>query len=293
LNTKLALGTVQFGLQYGVANTSGKVPAAEVGRILGVARQHGVDTLDTAIAYGDSEACLGAAGVADLQVVSKLPPLPSDGVDVQAWVAGHVRTSLERLGTGQLAALLLHRSQDIIGPHAQAYQRALADTKQRGLCRAVGVSIYAPDELAAIWAHASAWRPDLVQAPFNVLDRRLQTSGWMQTLKQAGVRMHTRSAFLQGLLLMPAARRPQGFARWSGLLDRWQAWCAHHGLSPLQAALQFACAQADIERVVVGVDTAAQLTEILAGFSPSYQLPPADLVSEELALIDPSRWSRP
>lgn len=263
---------------------------AEVRNILAYGRNFGLDTLDTAIAYGDSESCLGVAGVEDWQVVTKLPQLPADVIDVSAWVESAVRGSLERLRLSHLSAVLLHRSADVIGPHAQVYQHALSRIKQTGLCQAVGVSIYAPDELAALWRHPTGWRPDLVQAPFNVLDRRLQSSGWMQTLQKAGVRLHTRSAFLQGLLLMPAHRRPAWFAPWAPMLDAWHAWCAEQGISPLQAAIQFVCGQNEVERVVLGVDSAPQLEEILGCLQSPAPLVPAEYGSEDVNLIDPSRW---
>lgn len=287
---KLAIGTVQFGLQYGVANTQGKVPMAEVRNILSVGRQLGVHTLDTAIAYGDSESCLGEVGVTAWQVVTKLPPLPADLADIPGWVDFQIRNSLQRLRLPSVSAVLLHRSTDIIGPHALAYQSALHKLKQEGLCQAVGVSIYAPDDLDAIWAHPTGWRPDLVQAPFNVLDRRIITSGWMQRLHQAGVRLHTRSAFLQGLLLMPAQNRPAWFASWAGMLDAWQTWCAEQQISPLQAALQFACGYSDVERVVLGFDTALQLREVAACAQLPAVAVPAEFSSSDVNLIDPSRW---
>lgn len=290
MSHKVAIGTVQFGLQYGIANARGKVPTSEVREILACGRRYGLDTLDTAIAYGDSESSLGAAGVDDWQVVTKLPALPANTTDVAGWVESEVHGSLNRLRLPRLSTVLLHRSADVIGPQAVDYQRALDHIKQTGLCQAVGVSIYAPNELDAIWQHPTGWKPDLVQAPFNVLDRRLQSSGWMQKLQQSGVRLHTRSAFLQGLLLMPAERRPAWFAPWKPLLDDWQAWCAEQQVSPLQAAIQFACGQHEVECVVFGVDTTFQLQEILNCMLAPTPLVPTELCSDDINLVDPSRW---
>ncbi|MGP1664729.1 MAG: aldo/keto reductase, partial [Rhodanobacter sp.] len=70
---KLALGTVQFGLPYGIANPGGQIGRDDAGQILALARESGIDTLDTAIAYGDSEACLGAVGTKGFRVITKLP----------------------------------------------------------------------------------------------------------------------------------------------------------------------------------------------------------------------------
>jgi aryl-alcohol dehydrogenase-like predicted oxidoreductase len=285
--TGLALGTVQFGLRYGVANQSGQVPVAEAEAILARARQAGMDTLDTAVGYGDSESRLGDLGVSSWRVITKLPPLPDEVADVTAWIEAQVAGSLQRLGLQSLDGLLLHKPADLYRPVGPAYLAALQSLKDRGAVRSCGVSVYDPSELERLWA---VWQPDMVQAPCNVLDRRLIRSGWLARLSDCGVRIHLRSAFLQGLLVMPPARRPAGFARWHGVLDRWHAWCAVNSLAPLTAAIGFAQQLPGVERVVVGVDSLAHLEEILAAAAVDAASPPEDLFSDDRDLIDPSRW---
>jgi len=283
----LALGTAQFGQSYGVANTSGQVPAAAVAAITTLAREHGIDTLDTAVAYGDSEAVLGAAGVASWRVVSKLPPLPADTTDVGGWVQRQVSGSLQRLRIERLDGLLLHNPADAYGARGQQLLRALAVLKAGNSIGAAGISIYDPTELEALWPE---WRPDIVQAPCSVLDRRLLHSGWLTRLQEAGTRLHVRSIFLQGLLLMPAARRPPYFARWRSLLDRWLEWCRAQAVAPLAAALAFARTLPGVERVVVGVDSCAQLRALLEAARCGALPPPDDLCSTERELLEPWRW---
>jgi aryl-alcohol dehydrogenase-like predicted oxidoreductase len=284
---KLALGTVQFGLRYGVANTSGQVAPAAIAAILLRARQAGIDTLDTAIAYGDSETRLGDVGMESWRVVTKLPALPDGVADVFEWVESQVRGSLQRLKLARVDGLLLHKTSDCLGPHGATYVRALNELKARGWVRSAGISIYDPAELDALWP---VWQPDIVQAPCNVLDRRLIQSGWLEKLRQAGVRLHIRSVFLQGLLLLPKARRPDSFSTWATLLDRWLDWCVEHEVTPPQAALGFILSLPGVERLVVGVDSGAQLDEILAATNAEVAVPPDDLCSRDRALIEPSRW---
>ena len=111
---KLALGTVQFGLDYGVANTSGRVTVQEAGAILQSALAYGLDTLDTAIAYGESEAVLGQLGIQRWNTVTKLPAVPDDCQDVAQWVQEQIQQSINRLGVSQLHGVLLHRRIDLI-----------------------------------------------------------------------------------------------------------------------------------------------------------------------------------
>jgi aryl-alcohol dehydrogenase-like predicted oxidoreductase len=282
----LALGTVQFGLRYGVSNQTGQVPQSQVAAILSEAAAAGITTVDTAIAYGDSEASLGRAGMSGWRVVTKLPPLPAEVVCLESWVEQQLEDSLRRLGVPQVEAVLLHRSSDLLGRRGALYLQALLKLKSERF-RFLGVSIYEPAELDALWP---LWEPEIVQAPCNVFDRRLASSGWLTRLASRGVRVHTRSTFLQGLLLMSPERRPPAFAPWAALLDRWCGWCRQSGVSPLAAALGFVRAQPGVECIVVGVDSAAHLREILAAFRSESPVPPAELCSEDRDLIDPSRW---
>lgn len=285
--SRLAIGTAQFGMRYGVSNTADSVPDEQIVAILAMARAAGVDTVDTAIAYGDSEQRLGRSGISGWRVVSKLPPLPDGVHDVEHWVFSELAGSLERLGIDQLEGLLLHRPADLLGPNGSAYSRALERARGEGLTRSIGFSIYSPDDLASL---ISTLRPDLIQAPFNVVDRRLASSGWLEDLSEREIRVHARSAFLQGLLLMPGTDIPAWFDRWRTLLDTWRQGCAALGTSPLVVALRFVLSWPSIERVVVGVASTRQLEEILAaaGTVQEYGFP--DVQSQDPELIDPSRW---
>lgn len=284
---KLALGTVQFGLDYGIANQCGQVSQDEAGAILGHAKAQGIATLDTAINYGNSEQRLGEIGVAGWQVISKLPALPDQCRDVEAWVRGEVQASLERLRITSLRGLLLHRPEQLLGEHGEKIYQALRALKQQGLVEKTGVSIYDPAELDSL---TQRFQLDIVQAPFNILDRRLITSGWLDRLAGMGIELHARSVFLQGLLLMSAAKRPSKFNRWQSVWQRWEQWLAETGLTPLQACLRDALAQTGIARVLVGVDSLAQLEEILLAAEGSLPELPETLRCNDIDLINPARW---
>jgi aryl-alcohol dehydrogenase-like predicted oxidoreductase len=288
MNSRLAIGAVQFGLPYGIANQVGQVSRDEVAKILGHAWAAGMDTLDTAIGYGDSEAILGEIEVDQWQVITKLPEVPEACADVASWVQELVAGSLGRLRVPRLRGLLLHRPQQLLGPHGDELYRALAGVRDQGKAEKIGVSVYGPDELDAIWPR---YQFDLVQSPFNILDRRLVSSGWLNRLCKAGTEVHVRSVFLQGLLLMDAANRPGKFNRWQSLWDDWQRWLTDHALTPLQACLSFAISQPEINRVVVGVDSLEQLRGVFACAENTVNIPPETLMSDDLDLINPSCWS--
>lgn len=287
---RIVLGTVQFGLRYGIANSGGQVTGQEARRILSSAWEAGIRTLDTAVLYGGSEAQLGAVGVRDWQIITKLPAMP-DGVSSAAeWMRCEVTASLSRLGVDTLDGLLLHRPAQLLDAQGQALYSALVGLREAGRVSRIGISVYGPHELDAL---PPSMRFDIVQAPWNVLDQRMTRSGWAAQLEASGCEFHARSIFLQGLLLMSPGARPAHFSRWNTLLGAWDDWLARHDLSPLQACLQQALAAPGVARIVVGVDSAAQLAQIVSAASQARHAPvlPAGMFTEDPALLNPAMWS--
>ncbi|WP_395699037.1 aldo/keto reductase [Aquabacterium sp.] len=282
---ELALGTVQFGLAYGVVGSGQQVPDDEARRILEQAAALGIRVLDTAAAYGDIEQRLaGLTGGAPFSVVSKIPPLPAE-VNTADAAAAFVRSSLERsqqrLGT-LLQSVLFHSADNLAGPLGDALWRAAADGCGPAHIR-LGVSCYGPQQLEAL---RRRYDIRIAQLPGNVLDQRLAEHQF------DGVELHLRSAFLQGLLLAPAeqggARVPDAAAH----LARWQQRCLEHGLSPLTAALSAVKALPGVRYCVVGVESVAQLAQIATAWTRATPLAWPDLATDEPAVIDPRVWKK-
>jgi aryl-alcohol dehydrogenase-like predicted oxidoreductase len=286
---KFALGTAQFGLDYGIANNHGQLSERECKSALAVAHGHGIEVLDTAVAYGRSEAVLGNIGISRFRVVTKLPPIPHDVANVSIWVKEQLIGSLERLQIDSVYGLLFHRPVDLVRRNGRDSVEALRSLKSAGLVKNIGVSIYNPSELEYV---TQVLDVDLVQAPLNLVDRRLESSGWLSRLKQRGVEVHTRSAFLQGLLLMPRKWIPERFERWSDLWDMWAHELVESGISPVEACLGYPLSHPEVDRVVVGVDSVSQLEQLLQGASRKPERGDWDFMAmDDEQLIDPSRWS--
>lgn len=284
---KLALGTVQFGLTYGIANQSGQVSRAEAKKMLEFAVSQGLDTIDTAIAYGDSEACLGEIGVQNLRVITKLPPVPYGCEDINRWVNQHISESMGRLGCGELHGLMLHRSTDLLEEYGQQLYIAMQNLKYNGLVKNIGISIYSPDELDGI---LSQYTVDIIQAPFNLVDRRLLATGWLDRLKNEGVELHTRSTFLQGLLLMPREAISEKFSRWTILWDLWDSWLCEFDISAAKVCFDFVQSFEKIDRIVVGAENLAQLQQLVSLASEPSKLEFPDMMCNDEMLINPANW---
>ena len=253
---KLGLGTVQFGLPYGIANTSGQVQPAEVRAILRAAHARGIRVLDTAVGYGNSEAALGAVlgsePSLDFRVVSKIPKatLARDIPDV-------VRSSLERLTIARAHGYMFHDVDTYRNdPETLA---ALWKCREAGLLEKVGFSVYEPSTIEGLLRDRVHF--DLVQLPYNVFDRRFEPL--LPRLKEYGVEVHSRSAFLQGLFFLNPAHLPRFFAPVQGALTALRALAARVALPLPALPLGFALGQPDIDVVVVGVDGLENLQEDL------------------------------
>lgn len=289
LINRIAIGTVQFGLSYGVSNMSGQVGMDEVSRILSHARLHNADTLDTAIAYGESEAVLGKIGVNNWKVISKLPAVPNGIVDVQTWVEREVFSTLERLRIPCLDGLLLHRpdqlNEKLVG---DSLYRALQSLKDQGYVRKIGISVYSHKELSSLMEGRGF---DLIQIPLNIIDRSFVDSGTATKLKAQGIEIHIRSIFMQGLLLMGIGR-PKKFERWNSLWQQWDEWLSLNAITPLEACIRYAMSVSEVDRIVVGIESLDQLKEIFSAVHGGLPALPRWSSPIDENLLNPAKWSQ-
>ncbi len=285
---RLALGTAQFGFSYGVANNSGQIDLSQGKLLLDCALKNGINTLDTAVAYGNSEKRLGQIGVEKWHVVSKLPALPDGCENVKGWVVEQVHQSINRLGIDQLYGLLLHEPKQLLESRGQLIYQSLIQLKADGLLNKIGISIYYPSELDLL---CKEFDFDLIQAPFNILDRRILDSGWLAKLSKLGIEVHTRSVFLQGLLLMSEKDIPTKFDQWTLLWLEWFNWLKKSELSALEACLGYALSFSEISKIVVGVDSITQLNQVIQAIRGAPLNVPDKLKIDDINLINPTNWA--
>lgn len=296
---KLGLGTVQWGTDYGIANHAGMASMDSVAGILRLAIAAGVNTLDTAAAYGTAEDVLGAQGVPGLgfEVVTKT--LPLKGLEVGPAMAAQrvgerFLMSLEKLGTSSVYGLLVHHAADLLAPGGEYVWDVLKGLRREGLVRKIGCSLYHPAELMELLRRYDL---DLIQVPFNIYDQRFLRSGALEAAKARNVEIHARSAFLQGLLLMPEAELPVHFDAIRAHHGRFHEECRTVGVSPLLAALGFVIRCPWVDKAIVGCESIDQCREILAAAAsgPS-SMGAADaffrLALEDESYTNPGRWPK-
>ncbi len=286
---KLGLGTVQFGLDYGITNPQGQVPPDEVGEILRLAAQAGIDLLDTAAQYGESESVLGQAipSGAPFRIVTKTPSFNTaaiTSVQVEA-METTLAQSLQRLNHAAVYGWLLHQVDDLFSDGGDRLLDALYGARDNGQVEKIGVSVYTGAQIDRV---LQIFTPDIVQLPINLLDQRLIHSGHLARLKSLGVEIHARSLFLQGVLLNPSEA-----PAWMGdALDAYAAWLARETIPPLQAALSFAAGLPEIDVALVGVCSRAQLREILDAFQRIGRYDFSRFACADERVVNPALWPR-
>lgn len=281
--SKLILGTVQFGMNYGIANREGQPDLAKVRAILRSAAGHGIRILDTAAAYGTSETVLGTLLSEDpalkrhFQVVSKIPPLPQDASpeEIRTFITHSAENSLRNLKLDRLYGLLFHREEDSV------HLPVLKELQRQGKVEQGGFSVDGalPDDISAA---------EMIQVPGNVLDRR-----FIPFPKSKPRKLFVRSVYLQGLLMMPEESVPAALAGVIPYRRKLTALAERSGMAPAELYMRYLLSFPEIDGVLTGVDNPDQL-DFNVRMAESGPLEP-DLLREILDLIPdlPEAWIRP
>lgn len=291
----LILGTAQLGMTYGIANEAGKPDESVALDIVGTALKEGVRGFDTAQAYGESEDLLGRAFRSknrprEVKVISKFSPELSPE-DVPAVLAS-IGKSLERLGLDSLHGMMLHRFKWLLQWDG-GLGRALREEKEKGRIQQVGVSVYSTAEARTALAHPGV---DAIQVPCNAWDRSMVSQGIFETAAKMGKKVFVRSAYLQGLLLMPPAKVKLKLPWAYDASVRWWELSQSIGARPEELAVRFVLSL-DCP-IIVGAETVTQLTTNLRLFKLP-PMPPEEAREIERAMkpflneriVNPVNWS--
>lgn len=272
---KLALGAVQFGLDYGISNKQGKTSLDEVSRILNVAEEYGITTIDTASAYGNSEEVLGQVGVPNVQVISKFPELKAAQT-----VSEVFQQSLDYLKVESMYGYIAHSAAALL--NRLSSWKELSLLKEEGKLQKIGYSIYTPEELEKCLD--AGMIPDLIQTPYSILDQRFKP--YFQQLKSMGTEIHTRSTFLQGLFFMNSQQLPAYFGEIKGFMQELEE--KYPDNATRASFLLYSClSEEHIDKVVIGVNNTQQLLDNIKGIK-QYHAAAHQELSTDIAGIDPS-----
>lgn len=274
---KIGLGTVQFGIPYGISNKYGQTSELEVSSILKKAREVGINTLDTANAYGASERVLGQNKIADFKIVSKfLRQHPSQTI------SDILKESLTNLNITALYGYMAHRPMDVV--ENPILWNELNMLKQNGIIQKIGFSfneIFEIEEVLKL-----GFTPDIIQVPYNYFDNRFEI--YMQELKSKGCEIHTRSAFLQGVFFVDINGLNSFFDEIKPIIDSLQKTIEDLPTS----LLQFCINKPFIDKVIFGVNTIDQFKSNIQGISKNLSPLPINTKKINESILIPSKWPK-
>jgi aryl-alcohol dehydrogenase-like predicted oxidoreductase len=289
---KIALGTVQFGLDYGVSNTDGKTSQHNAQQILQYAHNAGIDMIDTAALYGNSENVIGNSIAKDIdwKIITKTPHFIGDCINLEhvKQLTNFFNKSLLNLGRKNIYGLLIHSCDDLLKPGGTLLFKEMEKLKSQGLVKKIGVSLYDSKQIEVI---LGKFNIDLVQLPINILDQNFLIHGWLKKLKENNVEIHARSVFLQGLLLIKKKLVSPYFLPIEEQLSEFYKLAEKLSLTQLELALGYVTGINEIDRVVVGVNTATQLQEIVKAINTKVGLKEfSGICVDNPIYTNPSLW---
>ena len=289
---KLALGTVQFGLDYGISNKLGRTSESEVSEILKFAQNSGIQVIDTASFYGQSEKVLGQCPrIKNFKIITKSKTFEdrreiskSDGLGLLKCFEG----SLKFLNCSVIEGLLIHHIDDLLKPGGEYLYEALLSLREQRKVQKIGVSVYTAEEISNVLENYSI---DLIQLPASILDQRLLKNDILKQLKVANVEIHVRSAFLQGLIFMDPKKLSKHFIKSISLLTELKEELKSRELSPACAALGFLSEIKEIDQIVCGVNNVSQLRELVEVISVKGDFNwLKDFAIDDEMIVNPGNW---
>ncbi len=284
MKVKIALGSVQFGIQYGINNQTGIPDDEQIQEIFGVAELNKIHLIDTASAYGNAEERLGNLSGGKFGFVSKFQAVQSPE-DLEKACS----KSLQYLKVSSLYGYMAHHADFIL--ERPDNWNVLQDLKEQGKIQKIGYSLYYPEQLQRLLDFNCI--PDIVQLPYSLLDRKFEQA--MVELAAIETEVHVRSVFLQGLYLMNPILFPERVAPLRTAVEQLQVICKRYEIDMAALALSYAVHHPRIGKVVMGVDTSNQLKKNLDSVLP------VDLMNDvnkqileisvaEPELLNPANW---
>ena len=279
---KIALGTVQFGLDYGISNKNGKVKYNDVEKIINFALQKGINTLDTANGYGLSEKVLGEIGVRKFNVITKFTAQTKDQLIDQ------LDSSISNLKLENIYGYLSHKPNQIFN-NLDLWD-LLLKFKKTGKIKKIGFSLNNIDDFNNL--NKFNIKPDIVQIPYNIFDHRF--IGDAIKLKKKGTEIHSRSTFLQGLFFMDPKNITPNLIDLKSNLIKLHLMSKFYNISISEIALNYVCNNRYVDKVLFGVQSIENIKENIKSIS---KILPLELYKEiskikikNKTLLNPSNW---
>ena len=287
--SKLCIGTAQFGSNYGIANKNGIVKISEIKKIKKYALSNGIRTIDTAQAYGEGEKRLNKIGIDEFITLSKLP-VTIPGRKSKKWGLENIKKSLKILNKKFFHAVFVHNTNYLYDKKGGEIYKGLVTAQKNGLVKNIGVSTYTIEEIKLIIKNFKKF--NIIMLPYNIIDRRPLKSKIFEKLNKLNIEVHTRSVFLQGLLLLNKKEMPKKFYKWSKVFNSLEMVSKKFRLSRYEICLRYVLSNPFIDKVLIGTDNFSQLKKLVnISKKGNIKIKNKDIKpSNDINLLNPSKW---
>ncbi len=256
---KIALGTAQIGIKYGIKNKFKKIKEKESSLIINNLKKHNINYIDTARYYGNAEEIIGNNNTAKIKIITKIPKLDLRK-NVKNQINNHLYTSLIKLKKNKIYAALLHDENQIKSKKGKIILEELQKLKYKKLVSKVGISLYDPKTIYEL--NRMKFIPDIVQIPYSIMDRRFDKDNLLNKLKKQNIEIHVRSIFLQGLLLMNLNNLDFYFKNFKSDLMKIHKIAESYRISVKELCFFFVLQNKNIDLLIIGIDNFNQLKEL-------------------------------
>lgn len=271
---KLAMGTAQWGLDYGATNKGGRLEDSVVQKLLEAMKANGISHLDTAANYGDAEVRIGNLDTTGIDIQTKLSAKGSTREELSL----RLRGSLARLNTECVNALLIHDWFALDEIETDTVSEFFEFSINEGLTQHVGISAYTLTDLDRAYRGLAMW--DTAQIPINIVDQRFTDAGE----SFPGIAFQARSIFLQGILLSPSSEHADVIA--------FREFCRVQDVSPLALCLQFINQQQWLDSTIIAPTSTKDFYQIIGSISPhELEIDFRQFHSTDERLLDPRTWN--
>ena len=282
--TKISLGTAQWGLNYGISNSSGIPSIKDIKNLISFARANKITMLDTANSYGEVESKLGEIGIDDFDTITKIHVSKGQSNKIEILI----KFSIHNMGLNSIYGCLVHNPQELLKD--SKIWEALKKEKDKKRITKIGYSVYEPEVLSRLLEKNMF--PDVVQLPYSILDRKFESL--IKFLKEEKVEIHARSIFLQGLYFLKLNKLPATLKPLKKPLKKIKNISRINSLTMLELCISFVLKNNNIDFVVVGVENLEQLKEIKNFFQTGIKLKKVDdsilNLSFDKKLLNPTNW---
>ena len=286
--TLFCLGTVQFGMNYGIQK-NGQPNTADAVKILTTAYNAGIKTYDTAAAYGIAEDVINIF-ISQSEINKDSISIISKTNAEMGKMHETIKSSIDRIGVNSLAGYLFHDPNMVFNQEAV---KMLKEVRDIGFTQNIGVSVYTPEQALKSLDYDFI---DIIQVPYNILDRRLDKVHFFKRAKDIGAKVYVRSVLLQGLLMINADELSDHMKFAEPYVRKFQDICNKNEIGYFEAAVGYVLNHEDIDFLVFGVDNLSQLNDYISIYNNSKTLDNNYIFSSEFENVDekvimPNLWN--